>query len=119
MRFATIALGLVASLSIAEAGCYWPVPSCEETTKVRVEKVFLAPGEVQIRPDGSFSLGPSRHYASCSEFCGGLSGVENVISCELPRLGTKSGFSEPWTISCKVDEIECREKRVGPRIDFH
>jgi hypothetical protein len=63
---------------------------------------------MEIRPDGSFSLGPFRHYASCNDFCGGLSGVERVLSCELPQLGKKEGFSEAWT-------------HVGPRriVEWH
>ena len=82
----------------AHAGCYWPIPTCEETEETRE----LSLRDDDLQSDGSFRV-DGRIYRSCAAFCADRPGVQSVLACERPS---------PTRITCEVEAVGCDQPTI-------
>jgi hypothetical protein len=92
-----LAIGLA-----AQAGCYWPVASCDEQDDTRLD-LQLASGRIELRPGGGIRL-DGHELASCSELCAMQPGVVRVVSCNAPA---QAEATSSWSVTCHVDVEAC------------
>ena len=93
-----------------QAGCYWPVPSCEPavaTLPVTVRRFTPGAGE------GFVADGTS--YASCRDFCARQPNVTQVRACTAPDPHHVAGVAGVayWQVACDVDTMVCEQPTIA------
>jgi rubrerythrin len=102
------ALSAIAAASAA--GCYWPVPSCDEA--VTEKDATFAFDDLVLSPNG-FVIEGRDAYASCTEFCAAQPGVRRVLSCSGPEVRAFAGTGRSvWAIACTSSVLQCENPEI-------
>jgi hypothetical protein len=107
---------LATVIGVAQAGCSWPIPGCEERVET-LELPIFGTSDSPLHDDGSFDVA-DRTYASCNEFCSTLSGLVELRSCAGPAVTRELPNGDKlYSVTCEVHHIVCRQKELkGPTI---
>lgn len=92
-----------------QAGCYWPVPSCEpEAATLPVTVRHFTPGA------GDVFVADGKSYLSCHDFCARQPNVTEVKSCTAPephRVAGVEGIAY-WQVACDVTTMVCEQPTI-------
>jgi hypothetical protein len=118
MRKRALVIVSAAVIAAVDAGCYWPVPSCEEASGKKEYKH----SDYEMKAEGTSFRLRGELYASCKELCAREAGVIEVNDCEPPELvllnpSTPNG-PKNWKLVCDVRAEECHLPEILEPISF-